>query len=189
MSKIPLTDGTLPQLRHFASVTLGLEIPPTANTPTILAKIKAVQPDLTEFDAPDVIGARNEGDNTPKRADLKGQLSTHYNDDPKATILIPSTRDKCGDWDVPVCVNGDQVLVQRDKEVEVPYRFVNALRDALEQQIDQTPARPGQPAIITSRMVHSYPFQLLDMPSKADIAEWSARMSGAELGEGQKAAA
>ena len=55
MSRILLTAGTLSQLRHFATTTLGLEIPPTANTAVILSKIKAAHPDLVDFDAIDPI--------------------------------------------------------------------------------------------------------------------------------------
>lgn len=185
MKKILLADASAAQLRHFAEVTLGLEVSPSHNSPTLIAKIGQARPDIIEIEVEDVPEPINTAtiQNVARPADVeKDVLTTHSSDDPKVTILIPSTPGKGGDRDVQICHNGDVFLVKRDVEAEVPYRILVALRSAREQEINQTVATPGMPAQIVVREVFAYGFQVIEGPSKAEIAEWEKRMSGIVLG-------
>lgn len=60
----------------------------------------------------------------------------------KKRIVIPSTeREKT---DVPVAVNGYTVLIQRDKEVEVPLSIIEALDNSTMTIYDQVKRPDGQ---------------------------------------------
>lgn len=192
MPKIKLHDARPDQLRKHAGVVMGLEISPNNTAQQLIAKMQQADPGLTEIDveddAPAAIG------NAPRSpaqvvSAAAGKLSTHYHDDPKVLIVIPSSKEPGGDKDVQVSVNGDTFLLQRDQETEIPYRIFLALRDAKEKDINQTIPKPGVPAKITIRDVFSYPFQVLRPAMPDEIAAWEERTGSMELGTNQALAA
>lgn len=189
--KIALTDATRPQLFQFATVTLGLEIPNTANSAGIIGRIAAADPNITEFEIEEAEAApvKESVGNVAKPAAMEGKLTTHYSDDPKVLVMIPSVHGKGGDRDVQIAHNGDIWLMKRDQEVALPYRAFIALKDAREMDYRQTEALPGKPAEMISREVPSYSYQVSELPSKAEIAAWEKRMEQVELGEPIRVAA
>jgi len=189
--KIALTDATAPQLRTFATVILGLEIPPTANSAGIIGRIAAADPTITELEVDEVEAApkKEAVGNVSKPAAMEGKLSTHYSDDPKVLMVFPSIPGKGGDRDVQINHGGDVWLAKRDQEVELPYRAYYAMTQAKELDYRQTDALPGNPAEMVCREVYAYPFQVLRPALPAEIAAWEKRMEQVELGEPIRVAA
>lgn len=202
---IKLDEADLPTLRHYAEVTLGLEVKSGTNTPTLRAKIKQAQPDCEHIPAlpgapPRVVQA---GDPAPpvqiveKIVYIDRPVPTaaqeayterptaisrpasrelmHASLDPKVEVMIPKTDDKRRAKDVTIGVNGDITRLQRGVWVKVPYRVYLALRDAIEHAAVPDPEKinpiTGEPIMVWEE-VQSYPFQVKNMPSDDEIAEW-----------------
>ena len=143
MTKVSIENATYPQLMKFAEQA-GLDVK-YAHTKKeeVLALIEIAMPGTTdivvEAEAPVPIAKASSG---------KG---THYNDDPKVMINIASDTMNGGSRHYPIAVNGELILVHRDKDVEIPYRHFLALQNAIETVFRQeTNPLTGLPFTVSS---------------------------------------
>lgn len=100
--------------------------------------------------------------------------ASHHHD-PTIEINIPSTRERGGNRDVFVAVDGTPFLIQRDKWVKVPYRVFGALNDAVEKHLERRQDRTNEKAEIVERESLAYQFSSRNPPTEAEIADWHAR--------------
>lgn len=148
--KKALTEATAAELRDYASINLGLDIPMKANAPTIISRMRAAgfDADEIETDEPDVV----EVVSGPKvAADDSGDFSKMIE------IMIPASNDQSGDQYEFVSVGSRDIRIKRGVRVKVPAPFVEVLRNA-ERFIydrDQNNMIVGEP-----RTVPAIPFQI-----------------------------
>jgi len=184
--KVPIDQANREQLFYFARQILNIEIGDGANNAQIRAKIAQAAPSVTEITAPPVSAVpASEKPAAPadQGSGSNRKLTTHFRDDPKVEIEIMPSADPARAKDVQIPVNGDVIIVQRQKRVSIPYRHYLALDIAREQvarDTDETNPLTGLPFKEWVDQ-HSYPFQVHSMPSAAEIAAWEARMTGMEL--------
>lgn len=191
-ARIPLEDADMTTLKHFAELALGIEVKAGTNAAQIRAKIKQAMPDIKDVpplpDPPAPIAAAQpapaappfpvEGENPALRPAAVSRPASmalaHARFDPKVRLKIQKTDDKRRAKEVTVGVNGDVWRMQRGVEVEVPYRVYLALCDAKEHAAVETDQiNPiTQLPIMAWEEIPSYPFQVLSMPSDAEIAAW-----------------
>jgi type IV secretory pathway VirB10-like protein len=199
-ARIKIEDAQLPELKHFATLALGVEVKPGTNATQLRAMILKVMPDCKDVPpvpatpepivrvadtppAPPAIPANYvpvEGEDPAKRpAAISLPASrelVHSSLDPKVRIVIQKTDDKKRPKDVTICVNGEVTRIQRGQEVDVPYRVFEALLNAKERA-----AVPGdeinpftQEPIMVWEDVYSYPFSVIQYPPADEVAAWKA---------------
>lgn len=176
---IPLEDADLASLRHYATTKLGLEAKHGANANTYRAQIRTVEPDCVAVPAVPIEAPRpaatpiTEAVKSAKAPPAPYSLGRPEND-PKVRLKINKTTEKHRSRDVTVRHNGKLWRLQRGVEVEMPYRVFLVLRDAKERApipTDQSNPVTGEP-IMAWEEIHSYPYELISMPSEQEIAEW-----------------
>jgi hypothetical protein len=91
--------------------------------------------------------------------------------DPKVRLSIGQTPLPGGKDPVPVGVNGKTLVIQRNMEVEVPYRFYLALQAAIREEVTQD-EKTGELHVST---ITNYPMQVKALPSEEEIAAWHKR--------------
>lgn len=160
------------ELRDFAELTLQLDLAGATNRHDIEAKIKSTWPQdfiLVEVsDMPDVAEDQDDSARAQARQRVGG---LRYQDDPKCLVLISATELPGGKDPVPVGCNGDIVVLQRGMEIELPYRFLGVLLDAVRISVSQDP----KTLEFSYSKFTNYPLQVLERPSKQEIAEFKAR--------------
>lgn len=190
MPKISIDEASAKQLRDFAIKTLNLEINPSENSNSIRAKILATMPNATEIDVADA-PASNErkapAAPAPAAATASaapaGRAGLHFKYDPKVKLRVMTTTDPTRPKEVQLAVGGDVIILKRGHDVEIPYRFYLALNDAIEtvardtDEINPTTFMPMKEWV----QQHSYPFQILAMPSDAEIDAWQKRTAAIEM--------
>ena len=180
MTKIALEQATVAQLTLYATTVLGLDIADRTPKPVIISKICAAAPELAEIEVPD--DAETEASPSPvpigsrRRRDAAAQaqagegLRGSSKSDPRVSLMIFESSEAGGKRPVYVGVNGTGMLIPRGQKVDVPYRYYLALSDAV-----QTVHVQNEDGTEESRDVNSYPFQVLAMPSEAEIDAWHDR--------------
>jgi hypothetical protein len=78
----------------------------------------------------------------------------------KVKILIHESNDKYAVNPVPVAHEGVQFLIERGKEVVVPYEVMRALEIAVESRYEQV-IQPDLSTRLVERKIQSYPFSLV----------------------------
>lgn len=136
---IPLGDATSAQLREYAAAFLGLDIESGRTAAAIRAAILTVSPDLTEIPVnavhapvqpvatPPTFGANPRevaGDDADEMANRK------------VRILIAKEKGKGGDEDVSVGVNGLAMRIPRGVKCDIPYKYYEALCNAVGLEYD-----------------------------------------------------
>lgn len=186
-----LEDCTVQEVRAYGEITLGLEIPRTANLSIAIARVKAARPDLTEIEVADAkptvyadaSQAAAMDAQLPPAVDLAplvGGAMPHPSTDPKVELTVNKTTEHFRPKDVTIGVNGETWRMKRGERVRVPYRVFEALDKAIEKQaVDTGEVNDFGIAKREWQDVHSYPFQVHSMPSDAEIAAWRARTDDA----------
>lgn len=161
------------ELRDFAELVLQLEVPATAQRFDVLALITPAWPaDYIYVDAAEIEEFEQAQDESVRaEARIKLAVSAAYQDDPKWLVKITSTELIGGRDPVSVGVNGRPVVIQRGMEVEVPHRFIEALRLAVRESVTQDP-RTGD---FHRTNFTNYPLEILERPSRAEIDAWFER--------------
>lgn len=195
MSKIvtiPIEDATKEQLAAFAQQTLGLDVPKNSSVAAIKAKIAAAW-DKDHITALADVDASETASNpapaapapapaapapaapvAPAASSAGRMVSAGGARDPKVRLYIPSEERAGGNRAVFVGVNGRGILIPRDKEVDVAYRYYEALKNAVTtvHREDQETRK------LISYDAPAYPFQVRAMPPQAEIDAWFARTQG-----------
>lgn len=98
----------------------------------------------------------------------------HSRHDPKVTISITPNKEAYGKH-VPVCVNGDNLVLEVGKEVSIPYRHYLALKNAVEIVLTQEQdSRTGE-LIEVETPAYTIQFNVLSLPSQAEIDAFHER--------------
>jgi hypothetical protein len=188
---ITLSEATLDQKRAFVTQFLNLDIGDDASEAEIDAKIALAQPgspiifaeetDETlaaeQAEAAAIVAAP---DDSPQ-AGPGGMVGTLGRGDPRALIEIPvvDTKDGSGTADVNVGVNGRVWQLKRGFELNVPWRVVVALQNAIGNKVQHVDKGNGvvDEIVTPTRRVG---FSFLEKPKAAEIDAWLER-SGAEF--------
>lgn len=168
-----MTAYTLESKNHAKNVKWaqanGLDVSYRQTAAEVIATIQAAYPDLTEYEIegdgeamPEVVSGPN------------GKLSANYRDDPKITVNIPTDVENGGASPVPVCVNGDSILIKRNTDVRIYWRHYLALKNAIQTDYRQEPGDNGTTRLIGEDR-HAFRFSASDGPSEAEIAAWHER--------------
>lgn len=198
VKKVPIAEATYVQLKDFATLSLGLEVKNGLHKQHVIALIEQVQPGITEIDLVDDASAvqargaepgQTVTPNAPVTASPadseipEGRAGGHFRYDPKVGIRIEAGRAN-GRKDVQLSVNGATITVLRGVDVEIPYRFYQALMQAREtvfEETGETDPATGQP-IRAEVERHTIPFSLTGvMPSAEEIKAFHARTDALSL--------
>lgn len=204
MKEVGIDVATVDQLKWFMKTELGIEaktddlaklratvevshdspnimVPENLSTASAKTKIKAGAP-LEQG----IKGTTKEAVVTAGKG--RGMVDRTSGGDPKVTINIPAQPGPGGARHVPVSVNGRTILLPRGKNIEIAYRYYHALVLAEERHYEQVPDPAGGPTPIQQeRDVPSYPFNVIEMPPKAEIQAWIAKQD--DEGQAEQAAA
>lgn len=178
--RVPLTEATEAQLREFATNTLGLDVKQGSSLTQLQAAISKAwsEPTIIVSEAQQPAPAAS-----PKNPAVKTDPPGAHNNalvpkdshrDPRVVLIVSRQEGPGGDRSVEVSVNGTLILIPRGEQVSVAYRYYEALKNAVQTVYDQD--RDNE---IISRDVHAYPFQVVSMPSEAEVSAWLASESAA----------
>lgn len=190
--EVQLSDATPKQLRWYLTNTLGIEVVPTSQRQHLVSKLMAAAPDVTSIAVPpDLIG--EEAPSFPgavaKPAVAQGaepvasreEITDHPRFDPRVELLVLPTADKLRTKNCVVSVNGVQWVLERGKPMAVPYRVYEALNAAVENKWEEVGSDPDTKRPIREMtQSHSYPFQLIRMPTDEEVQAWKDGVSAFE---------
>lgn len=197
--KVPLSQATNNQLRHYAGVILGIDgIKAGQSDKFLIGKIEAAAPGIAEIEvpenlpngditskAPEIVAAGATGDvETAPDVALSPRDAAHYRFDPVVTVQLGQPYDGSRIKEVMLSVGGQTITIQRGKQVKIPYRFYLSLDQAKEQFYQDTDEIHPQSGMPIKELVerHTIPFQLHgDLPSAAEIAEFHRRTDNVSL--------
>lgn len=91
--------------------------------------------------------------------------------DPKFVVQIGNAAGPGGNQPVPIGCNGKTMVAQRNMKVELPARFFFVLEKAIREEVTQN-ERTGE---IDTMEFTSYPMQVFQRPTDAELAEWRER--------------
>lgn len=147
----------------------GLDVTYSTKGADVIAAINAAFPDLTEIEI------EGDGETTPEViSGPDGKLTANYRHDPKVVVNIATDPENGGAHPVPICVNGDHILVKRNTDVPIYYRHYLALKNAVQTDYRQEPGPNGTTILVASDR-HAFRFTTLEMPSKEEIAAFHER--------------
>lgn len=178
IKKIPISDATDEQLRDFAEMQ-QLDVSGAKTRSALMALIGPIW----EHDYIPVSVTEATVDEGGEPVELEQTQRVHRPvgsvqggagaSDPMVRLRIGYTTYPGGRDPVPVGVNGHTVVIQRNIDADVPYRFYHALLNAIRQEVDQTP-ETGE---ITVTDVTNYPLTIISMPGTAEIRAWEQETS------------
>lgn len=174
MKKVPLQSATLEQLREYGVSVCGLDIGADDSAEDIRSAIALAQAGITDITvSADLADEPGGGGGKPAKAEkvearaAKSAVPkapapridpTNENSgakDRKIRIIIQNQEGAGGSDPVPVGVNGTVILIPREKPVEVPARYVDALMLAQRYEYSQ-----DEQQNLIRRKVLQYPFTL-----------------------------
>lgn len=167
--KIKLADASTEQLRWFAGSYLNLEVSPSDNANALRVAISRAWDD-SEISVPSDMGGDVKKVAQRKAAPLAAGAALAPKDssrDPKVTLIISRQDGPGGDRPVEVGVNGTLILIPRGEPATVAYRYYEALKNAVQTVYEQT-----SDGDIVGRDVHTYPFQVTNMPPDTAVQAW-----------------
>lgn len=185
---ISINDADNAQLLAYGEM-LGLDVRKGMNNATLIARIQQAQPNSDKITVSPAsvnsVGDKDDVDQKVVKTDAipGGVAGTHWRYDPKVRLRILPSNDGIRAKDVQIACQGEVMLVRRERDVEIPYRHYLVLNDAIEtvaRDTDEDNPLTGLPVKEWVQQ-HSYPFQVLAMPSDEEIAAWAARVSASEL--------
>lgn len=176
MTKVTVlvAEATTEQLATFAAQSLGFEIKPQTPVPTARAMVQKAwdKPDFV-LDIPDraaMVGMPPEGETVviPKR--VVGA------DEPKVRIVLHKSDKPGGDRPEFVAHNGVGMLVPRGEECEIPYRYFEILKNAVETVFGE-----DSEGNRIERRIPAFQFTPVSMPDPRAIEAYIERTSGKSL--------
>lgn len=187
---VELKDATNNELRYYAGIVLGIEdIKAGQKNDFLMSKISAVDSSLSEIIVPvDIKAALNGEDqeeNQRPAVEVAGQATslvakTHFTNDPRIEVNLGRSSEDGKPDRIPVCVNGDTIVIQRGKWVNIPYRHFLALEDAKEIIRVEDGVDPATQAVTyRDEETQSYAVSSRNGPSQNIIDAWHARLNQA----------
>lgn len=167
---VPLAEATAEQLRSFAELSLQIKVPRMATVETMRAQIAQVHDG-------DIPVTEDAGEKAPPAAIYKlKDLEGTSRFDPLVNITVEVREGEGGSRPIDVAVGGKAMLIPRGQAVDVPYRYYEALMNAVRTNITQAPVGSDIDLIETHTRTHS--FSVNRMPPQNEIDEW-LRVQGA----------
>ncbi len=187
MKIVLFDDATDEQLKHYATVMLGLNLGgnPNIKRTTILSRIAQAHPekDAIEIDEDDVQPAPVVGASSPPQQ-RPGAFAGAGTD--TVIILIDRQEGKVGGQPVPLSFNGKCMLVPRARWSQIPKAFFEVLKDAVEEQFE---ALEGGGIATTPTMVPRFPWRLWEAPGEPEDLLKPPPKSGQQVQPAQTRAA
>lgn len=159
----------------------GLDVAYHTPFPELLAQIRAAYPPLQdatfveieaedEAPVPSVVAVSANGLRHPELP------AWHYKNDPLVRISVSTNDDVGGNKQpLPICVNGDHILIQRNTEVDIPYRHYLALCDAKQTDFREEKGPNGETVLIGEDR-YAITFNTVGgLPTTGEIAAWRER--------------
>ncbi len=181
----PLADATLDELKTFATVVLGLELPTKGrNTPNKLMALIKQAYDGTILTIPAVVPSKTTAtvleETTTGAVDVKTSVATGKRpapefgkegyqdmesnpDDPNhpsnkmVEIFIDTREEPGGDSPVWISCNGQGIWIPRGQNAMIRYKFVHILENAVQTVYEQT----EENGPMVPREVPAYPWRLV----------------------------
>lgn len=202
MKTVSIQEASNASLRWYAGTKLGLDdIKKGQQSAFLIGKIRSVEPDVdmisvpeegenvaTTTDTLEALQARREAENEaaaqvfdPEQPQSRESL--HQKNDPKVVINVARTNDKTRPRRVFLTCNGSTIEIQRGVDVEIPFRFLETLQNAVEKRsLETSDTNPvtGLPIREWAEQ-KSYDFQIVSMPSAEVIKAWHERTKNAQL--------
>lgn len=190
MRTVTFAEATDPEIINFAQI-LGLDIEPGSDRNIVIASIQTVFPG-DAFNVPDAPAPVDMAGSAPPRPegytpaagggvlraeDHPANAGATYAD-PRAVIIIDNAeRDGViSKVDVAVGVNGVVWQLKRGVKLDVPFRVVEALNNAVRNSITHN----DEGEVVESETL-AYNYRPLEMPSRDQIAEWHERVDAAQM--------
>jgi len=151
MKQVDIKQASESQLRDFGRDTLGLNLPPNCKIDTLRSKVSAA------WDK-DFILVVEAADTSPQVGSDPQPITPEQQppEDSMVRIIITVTEEAGGNQPVPVSVNGKAMLIPRNEEVDIPFKYYEALKHAVAHKYDPLPDGGLNPI---PREVPRYPFQ------------------------------
>lgn len=129
---IAFEEATLPQLRAYAQLALGLKPKETDDEFKLRAIItKGAGVELKQIPILDLAPIGTPGVNG------RGRVFTGDNGRQYMRIMIPEQEKAGGDQHVPAVVNGELRLIERNKEIDLEVEFVEVIANAVAWHYEQ----------------------------------------------------
>jgi hypothetical protein len=176
--QIKFNDATRDELIQFAMESLGMKFHPKTGLAKIAAGVKSVWRNdfitlYTEAEegpkVEDVKKGVNEDGAMTVEASIRALSGGSSKNDPKVRMIISQSEGAGGQRPVFVMVNNVPMLLPRGEEIDVPYRYYLALRNAVGEAVEMD----LETYDLTSRSVFSYPFQVSQLPTQEEMKDWN----------------
>lgn len=175
---LDINEASVGQLRSYATEVLNLDVASEATDADIRSAIERAQPGIVSIIA-------QEADPQPESAGIQpdigvsvggGMQGSLGKGDPRAIIEIQiiETDDGKGGEDVYVGVNGRGWQLKRGVALDVPWRVVCALDNAV-QTIVRHSQDEGREGEVITREAKRFPYIFHTKPSQAEIDDWQKR--------------
>jgi hypothetical protein len=163
---VPLKQATIAQLTAFATEVLNISLEPGLKQPQIVARIKAVAPEISDITLPGQPGSPDH-DATPDAPKAPAAVGSRPRPG-RTRILIQAREDMGGDRPLFVSVNGSGMLIPRGEAVDVPDPYAEVLKNAVEVHYEQKTGDEGE-IIYVPRHVPRFPMSIMG-PTPATAA-------------------
>lgn len=156
----------------------------TNNDPGPKATLAMLKAKLAEVhDKPEFVLCEPEPHDVAKPAPAGFDITSAA--DPIVTLILIEQEGPGGKRDLQVSVNGRLMLLPRGRPIDVPYRYFEALKNAVQTLYDPDPEDKHN---LVSREVPSYPFSVVRAPSADEVAAWHARHGAHSIAEAERKA-
>ncbi len=178
LERTPITDATDQQLRDFCELQ-QLDVSDAKSRADLLGILGPVWEHdyITTVSTPEP--AEDEAFATAQQTQAVEPVVTGARaggigaNDPVVTVRIGHTPMPGGKDPVPLGHNGRTLVIQRNMNVALPYRFYLLLLDAIRQEVTQH-EKTGELEVMD---VTNYPMQVIGaLPSDEEIAAWHERV-------------
>lgn len=160
MDRVLLSQATADQLRAFAELSLGLDVPAKATTPVLIALIGTTGYNQETIPVLNT-QPKQTGKMRPVAPRTMEEATTPEPDgQERVAIIISRTEEPGGDRPVELGVNGSIMLVPRGARVEVPKPYVEVLQHAVKDVFEPAYDAQGRLAGMNPipRKVPAYPW-------------------------------
>ncbi len=179
MPMMKLADVPYQALIAYANEVMQLEVKPGTSKANIIERMKVVDDTIEEIEIigfTDPVNPLPAEDGGAVAGDItSGHASTHYSRDPLVTVRIQTSPETGGDRPLPIGVNGDWIVCNRDVNVDLPYRFYEALVNCIATDMRQTMRQDGLGFNTTKRDLQGVQFSVVRPADPTAIAEFRKR--------------
>ena len=184
MIQKPIDKCTDAELRTHANIMLGLGTPPKISRGSLLAKIREVwQPDFIYVDDKEEAALAVEYEEAAAndtKANIRSLRGSSSRNDPKVRIVFAMTEAAGGDRPFFTSVNNVPMLIPRGEEINLPYRYFLAVKNAVVTTYTMDPDTYEN----IPRDVPAYAFSVVSLPTQEEMRSWYEQEHKAQYGPG-----